>query len=478
MSDGKLSDEQVVTRLSFTLVISVFIIKCVISFLTNSFSFFTELTDATLDLIAVLITQYALRTSKKPADEEHMYGHAKINSMAGLIESVLILGIYSFIIYNAIKTLVQDTAYTTENGLFAAIGLMVCLSIVIVISQKIVKIGKKTKNKVIIAQGVNFRGDLYRNFSIIIGILVATYNLSIVDVIVALIFSFVSLYQGGKLLKECFNELLDANELAQATINKIRSDIRTIKNVEDIDLFADKTVGNEMDANLALRIPDKLSLEDLSSISNEVRSIFGTHCKTYNHNTMIQYNIDPKSSSLNLIEIIRKFLSKYQDKFNIHNIFIDYFSDEILVQFHIQVPPEWELAKAHEMVSVIEEGLLNNLKENPENSLIRERLKVLSHIEPKATAQKHHKHTKKIEIGENIEEKIKKISQKVAEIQKISQIDVYNETEGWDIKIVLELNPHLTIRDAHRIAERFEYHIRLEIADVFNCNIHTEPHFE
>src|SRR6056297_1607211 len=106
--------EKKVMRLSFTLVISVFAIKLTVSFLTNSFSFYTELADAAMDLIVVLITRFALIRSKKPADEEHMFGHSKINTLAGLVESLLIVGVYISIIYTAFNTLIEENRYETE----------------------------------------------------------------------------------------------------------------------------------------------------------------------------------------------------------------------------------------------------------------------------------------------------------------------------------------------------------------------------
>ena len=109
-----MEDEKLVTRLSLFLVVFNLIIKITIEFFTNSLSFFAELSDSILDFVVVFITYIALRESKKPADNEHMFGHYKVNSMAGFIQGLIIIGLYVSILYQAISILIKNQKY--EKG--------------------------------------------------------------------------------------------------------------------------------------------------------------------------------------------------------------------------------------------------------------------------------------------------------------------------------------------------------------------------
>ena len=107
MSKQNTTDEEVVTKYSLVLVFTVFAIKIITVFFTTSLSYLVEVSDASFDILMVLITLMALKASRKPADGDHLYGHYKINSMAGLLQSFLIIGLYAWLFYTSIQRLIQ-----------------------------------------------------------------------------------------------------------------------------------------------------------------------------------------------------------------------------------------------------------------------------------------------------------------------------------------------------------------------------------
>ena len=204
------------------MVILVLLIKISISFITDSLSFFAELSDSIIDFIAVFITFIALKESRRDADFNHMFGHYKINSFAGLLQGLLIIGLYLLVIIKSIEKLVSNSIETPRNNLWVALSLVLTLGLVFGVSWKILQIGKKYKNALIIAQGTNFRGDFYRNITVIIGLIIMNFGLPIIDVILAILFSLKSIFEGFKIVKQCFLELTDANIISQEKIEKVK----------------------------------------------------------------------------------------------------------------------------------------------------------------------------------------------------------------------------------------------------------------
>ena len=80
--------------------------KLVIGTITGSLGILSEALHSGLDLLAALITLFAIRYADKPADSDHNYGHGKIENYSALLETILLLITCVWIIYEAIKRLI------------------------------------------------------------------------------------------------------------------------------------------------------------------------------------------------------------------------------------------------------------------------------------------------------------------------------------------------------------------------------------
>src|SRR5512136_2437900 len=73
--------------------------KIVVGVMTGSLGILAEAAHSALDLVAALVTFFAVRVSDRPPDEEHPYGHGKIENLSALIETALLLITSAWIIY-------------------------------------------------------------------------------------------------------------------------------------------------------------------------------------------------------------------------------------------------------------------------------------------------------------------------------------------------------------------------------------------
>ncbi|PIW19121.1 MAG: cation transporter, partial [Anaerolineae bacterium CG17_big_fil_post_rev_8_21_14_2_50_57_27] len=65
--------------------------KTIVGVLTNSLGILAEAAHSGLDLVAAIMTYFAVRMSDKPADREHQFGHGKVENLSALFEAVLLL---------------------------------------------------------------------------------------------------------------------------------------------------------------------------------------------------------------------------------------------------------------------------------------------------------------------------------------------------------------------------------------------------
>src|SRR5215469_9188478 len=80
-------------------------IKIVVALLTGSLGLLAEAAHSGLDLVAALMTFFAVRVADKPADATHNYGHGKVENLSAFLESALLLLTALWIIYEALDRL-------------------------------------------------------------------------------------------------------------------------------------------------------------------------------------------------------------------------------------------------------------------------------------------------------------------------------------------------------------------------------------
>src|SRR6266550_7705707 len=85
--------------------------KAIIGSLTGSLAILSEAGHSLLDLAATVMTYFALRISGKPADEEHHYGHGKIESVSALAETALLFVLSGAVIWEAVKRLLSNQGH-------------------------------------------------------------------------------------------------------------------------------------------------------------------------------------------------------------------------------------------------------------------------------------------------------------------------------------------------------------------------------
>ena len=82
--------------------------KFIVGVMIASISIISEAIHSANDLLASFIALFAVKTSSKPPDKEHPYGHGKIENISGTIEALLIFLAAALIIKEAVGKILQD----------------------------------------------------------------------------------------------------------------------------------------------------------------------------------------------------------------------------------------------------------------------------------------------------------------------------------------------------------------------------------
>ena len=459
---------------SIILVLFVVNVKTIMIFFTNSVSYRGEFTDSIIDIIIVVLTFVSLKFSRKPADTSHMYGHYKMNSFMGIVESFLTMGLYGYILYSAIVTLINYDEYVVENPLITIYSLIGIVAINIFISTQIVRIGKKLNNSVIKAQGVNFRGDLFRNIAVIGALIGATFGIHIIDPILAILAVVYAFYESIKIIRESFNELIDYNAIDPDRIEQIKQFIKSIPEISLVDYFAVRTAGRKLELAVRIVLKSKNDITDSHEIVHIIKKQVEVEFNDYEINSFIEiiHRSDDEfiPISSDLFEKMRRIGKEFEILEDIHHLSIDRLEKMLLIQFHVNVNKNQDLNQIHYIVTQLE----NKLKHSLSVDFPGVPIEILSHIEPTDILDLSIKAPESTNT-ELLDQKIKEVIEKLHEISEYKILNLLEESNGYSLSLIIYLEGEMSIFDAHFIAESLEINIKQSIPELLDCIIHTEP---
>ena len=118
-------------RLSILSNSLLIVIKLTVGITMHSVSVISEAVHSGIDLVAAIIAWFSIREAAKPADDQHRFGHGKIENVAGTIEAVLIFGAALFIIVEAGQKLRSGAVQVDKLGSGAAVMAISAVAIIL-----------------------------------------------------------------------------------------------------------------------------------------------------------------------------------------------------------------------------------------------------------------------------------------------------------------------------------------------------------
>ena len=256
-------------KLALAIVISLVVFKAVVAFVTGSISITAQAVDSFLDLFAVSVTVFAVRMAGMPADEEHPFGHGKIEGIAAGVQAGLIFAAGGWIIFSSVQRIITRTEIElTEAG----IGVMlVSIVVSIFLSRHLLKVARATDSIALEASARNITADVYSAAGVLVAMTVIRFTgWSILDPIVALGVSLFILKAAYDVLKKAFGELVDTR-LPEAEEQEIISTIKEhTTQLAGFHKVRTRKAGSQRFVDLHLLLPKNVSLEEAHRMSDHL----------------------------------------------------------------------------------------------------------------------------------------------------------------------------------------------------------------
>lgn len=234
------------------------------------------------DLATDVVSIYGSKLSLKPADNEHPYGHGKIEYLTSIVIGAVILALALSLLGNSLNA---KTTITSNMVLYVTIFTILAKYL---ISRYILSKGVKYKSNLLIASGKESRSDVISS-----AIVIVTYFLSKLssyskiflysDTIGTFIIGLIILKTAYRILKENIVSILGEIEQDEEYLDKIREIIlenSEVVNIEELNIIK---YGHYYQANITINMDSDVTLEDACLVSDRIKK------KLINKKTRISY---------------------------------------------------------------------------------------------------------------------------------------------------------------------------------------------
>lgn len=185
------------------------VLKLGVGFWTGSVGVLSEAFHSATDLMASGIALVSVRYADIPPDEQHPYGHGKVESLSGLVEAVLIFLAAVYIIYEAVHRLANHKSETFPVGAGLAV-MAISIVVNIMVSRYLFRIAEETDSLALHADAEHLRSDIYTSVGVLFGLIMVHFTKKpALDPFVALLIALFIMRTAFRLSHDAYHLLLD-----------------------------------------------------------------------------------------------------------------------------------------------------------------------------------------------------------------------------------------------------------------------------
>ncbi|NTV15052.1 MAG: cation transporter [Desulfobulbaceae bacterium] len=246
------------------------VLKLAVGLMMQSVSVISEAVHSGLDLVAAIIAWFSVRESGKPADDEHRFGHGKIENVAGTVEAVLIFGAALYIIWEAGHKLLSGKIEIASLGL-GALVMAVSAAANYLVSRHLLSVAVQTDSVALEADAMHLRTDVYTSVGVLGGLVaIKLTGIAMLDPLIAIVVALMIVKAAWDLTKTAFFHILDVKlpDDEEAIIHEVMGGFAS-QFVEYHKLRTRKS-GHTRHVDMHLVVPKKMTIDEGHTLSHRI----------------------------------------------------------------------------------------------------------------------------------------------------------------------------------------------------------------
>jgi cation diffusion facilitator family transporter len=455
--------KQSAAQASLLAALGITLLKLLTGILAGSLGMLSEAAHSFIDLIASAVTLFAVRVADRPADEEHNYGHGKLENLSAAFETILMVASCIWIARESIFRIVYHTHLDLRWSIWPFVVLLLSIAVDFTRSRSLHRVAVEQRSQALEADAVHFGTDIWSSTAVFIGLL-ASYTgdrlhipaLEYADPIAALIVAGIILRVTWRLARQTIDSLLDATppEVRAQIRRDLIHDLEAEDGILSVNRVRVRRSGSHYFVDLTLSLPRRLTFqrsEQITLAATEAvqRLLPGAD--------VVIHTVPTATLGESVFDRIRAVAAR--SNLAIHDV--------LHVEQHLEVPEAMTLREAHDLVTALETEMK---REVPGIASL------LTHIESEPSTIST---TAQIDPSKNLENQMRATASHFPEILDIHEISVTRGHGGAASSV--QVNCHCTLPDdlpmeaVHQIITNFESEFRLDHPQVSRVFIHPEP---
>jgi cation diffusion facilitator family transporter len=262
------------------------LVKFTAYYLTHSVSILTDALESIVNVAAGFIGLYSLYVAAKPRDHDHPYGHGKAEFLSAAVEGTLIATAGAIIVYKAVLSFIHPAPVEKIDSGILLVGATAVVNFVM--GMICVSKGKRNNSLALVASGRHLQSDTYSTLGIIAGLILIYFTgYTWVDPVVAVLFGFIIVFTGYKIVRKSIAGIMDEadKDLLEQMVRVLNANRR--QNWVDLHNLRVIKYGSILHLDSHLTVPWYLNVheahKEIDALAELVRKEFGESMELFVH---------------------------------------------------------------------------------------------------------------------------------------------------------------------------------------------------
>jgi cation diffusion facilitator family transporter len=450
--------EQRTAAVSVAAAVFLVTVKLVTGLVTGSLAFIAEAVHSGTDLVAALLTFFAVRVAIRPPDREHHYGHGKAEHLAALGESAFLMLVSLFIGYQSLNRLVDGSGGHHVDVTWWAL-LVLGAVIVVDASRALIslRMSRRTGSAALAANALHFASDLAGSLAVLVGLLLVRAGHQAADAAAALFVAVLVVIAALRLAKTSIDVLMD-RAVADAD-ERIRAALAQAEEGVEVRRVRVRQAGGRSFVDLVVGVPMDTGVRQAHTVADSIEDIVERALGGAD----VIVHVEPTEAEGGIRERATAAASAIPEVREVHNIRVMRLPDGYELSLHVKLPRELSLDEAHDVVERLEARVR---AEVPELGTVHTHIEPLARTDWASAPPRDDTETERSAI----ESAVKRFtgSDPVA-------VTFRDGEQGRVALVTVGLPGDQPLPSAHKHAGAIEEAVRERCPDLADVIVHTEP---
>jgi cation diffusion facilitator family transporter len=432
-------------------------VKLATGLVTGSLAFVAEAVHSGTDLVAALLTLFAVRVAVRPPDREHHYGHGKAEHLAALGESAFLLLVSLFIAGESLRRLVDGGGHEVDTAwwAFVVLGLVIVVDAARALNSR--RAARRFGSAALAANALHFASDLAGTAAVLIGLTLVAAGEPSADAAAALFVALLVVMAAARLARQSVDVLMDRS--AVDADERIRHALDGMAEPVELRRARVRHAAGRHFADLVIAVPSDAGVTQAHATADAVEEVVEQALGGAD----VVVHVEPSDSAGGLRERATAAASSIPEVRELHNVRVMHLPGGYELSMHVKLPRELSLTEAHDAVERLEARVRDEV---PELLTVHTHIEPLSRTDWGSTPPSEETATERDAIERTVER-----------VTGAAPLTVsFRDSERGRIALVtIALPGEQPLPSAHRHAGAIEEAVRERCPALADVIVHTEP---